>query len=81
MSGNNGRGYDLWWAPQGSPPATSLDRQEGDILVRAARHHDDHAPLNVETLDEYLPLGQQGVGAALGSEPICLGGHGSVRKA
>ena len=58
LGGNQGLQYYLWWSPQGSQPAKTLDLQAGDILVRAARHHDDHAPLKVGAQDDYLLLDQ-----------------------
>lgn len=59
LGGNNGMQYYLWWSPQGSIPAKGLDLPERDILVRAARHHDDHALLEAGEIDDYLPIRQR----------------------
>ena len=56
LGGAGGMQYYLWWAPQGSRAAKALALPEQAILVRAVRHHDDHAPLDAGHLDDYLPL-------------------------
>lgn len=58
LGGNNGMQYYLWWAPQGGRPVAALDLPQGDILVRAVRHHDDHDALGAGTLGDYLPFHQ-----------------------
>ena len=56
LGGANGMQYYLWWTPQGGRIAKALALPEQAILVRAVRHHDDHAPLEAGGLDDYLPL-------------------------
>ena len=56
LGGANGMQYYLWWTPRGSRPSKSLALPDAAILVRAVRHHDDHAPLEAGGLDDYLPL-------------------------
>ena len=56
LGGANGMQYYLWWTPQGSRAAKALALPERAILVRAVRHHDDHAPLEAGGPDDYLPL-------------------------
>ena len=56
LGGAHGMQYYLWWTPQGSRTAQALALPERAILVRAVRHHDDHAPLDAGHLDDYLPL-------------------------
>ena len=57
LGGANGMQYYLWWTPRGSRVADGLDLPTDAVLVRAVRHHDDHAPLEAGSLDDYLPLG------------------------
>jgi len=59
LGGNNGMQYYLWWAPNGGHPAKALDLPQGDIIVRAVRHHDDHDELGAGDLNDYLPFGQR----------------------
>ena len=56
LGGVNGMQYYLWWTPQGSRVAKALDLPARAILVRAVRHHDDHAPLAAGGLDDFLTL-------------------------
>ena len=56
LGGANGMQYYLWWTPQGSRASKALGLPGRAILVRAVRHHDDHAPLDAGHLDDYLPL-------------------------
>ncbi len=56
LGGAHGMQYYLWWTPQGSRTAQALALPERAILVRAVRHHDDHAPLDAGLVDDYLPL-------------------------
>ena len=56
LGGANGMQYYLWWTPQGSRAAKALALPGQAILVRAVRHHDDHAPLEAGHPDDYLPL-------------------------
>lgn len=53
LGGNQGKQYYLWWAPAGHPPTKELaDLPAQGILVRAVRHHDDHASLAAGNLDD-----------------------------
>lgn len=56
LGGRGGMQYYLWWTPRGSPAVGALGLPADAILVRAVRHHDDHAPLAAGSLDDYLPL-------------------------
>ena len=56
LGGANGMQYYLWWTPRGSRVANGLALPADAVLVRAVRHHDDHAPLEAGDLDDYLPL-------------------------
>ena len=56
LGGANGMQFYLWWTPQGSRTSKALALPERAVLVRAVRHHDDHAPLEAGHLDDYLPL-------------------------
>ena len=56
LGGANGMQYYLWWAPGGSRVADGLGLPADAVLVRAVRHHDDHASLAAGSLDDYLPL-------------------------
>ncbi len=56
LGGANGMQYYLWWTPRGSRMAAGLTLPADAVLVRAVRHHDDHAPLEAGSLDDYLPL-------------------------
>ena len=57
LGGANGMQYYLWWTPRGSRVADGVALPADAVLVRAVRHHDDHAPLEAGSLDDYLPLG------------------------
>lgn len=57
LGGANGMQFYLWWTPRGSRVADGLALPADAVLVRAVRHHDDHAPLEAGSLDDYLPLG------------------------
>ena len=51
LGGNGGMQYYLWWM-----------LQEGNILVRSVRHHDDHEPLTAGDADnDYYPLDQNDI--------------------
>ena len=56
LGGANGMQYYLWWTPCGSRVADGLALPADAVLVRAVRHHDDHATLEAGSLDDYLPL-------------------------
>lgn len=58
LGGNGGMQFYLWWSPQGSPVAESIYLPQGNILVRAVRHHDDHDLLLAGETSDYLPLSQ-----------------------
>ena len=55
LGGNGGMKFYLWWAPDGSPPTDAMAEKQGRIWARAARHHDDHRPLYIESEDNYYP--------------------------
>ena len=62
LGGNHGSHYYAWWAPRGAAPlkehAEFENAAEGSVFLRAIRHHDDHSPLNPQSLGEhYLPIG------------------------
>jgi hypothetical protein len=44
VAGNN---RYLWWARHSSSPVEAAGFPEGAIVLRAVRHHDDHAPLQI----------------------------------
>lgn len=54
LGGQNGMQYYLWWAPKGNRPVKNFEIADGDIVVRAIRHHDDHAPLDAGNISDYL---------------------------
>ena len=56
LGGAHGMQYYLWWTPRGSRVAGTVALPPDSILVRAARHHDDHAPLKAGSFDDYLSL-------------------------
>lgn len=58
LGGGGGCQFYLWWAPKGAPPLADLEAEMPDqsIVVRAIRHHDDHAPLFGGRWDDYVPL-------------------------
>ncbi len=56
LGGRGGSQFYAWWTPHHASPAEDLEAPEGAILVRALRHHDDHAPLDAGTLDQYYAL-------------------------
>ncbi len=41
LGGTGGSHFYLWWARHGSPALEGRELNEGDILVRAVRHHDE----------------------------------------
>ena len=62
LGGNHGSHFYAWWAPRGAQPVAGNpqfeDAGEGSVFLRAIRHHDDHTPLNPQSLaDNYLPVG------------------------
>jgi len=62
LGGNHGNHFYAWWAPRGAAPLQKgrefADAPEGAIFLRDIRHHDDHRPLNPQSLaDNYLPVG------------------------
>jgi len=64
LGGNHGSHFYAWWAPRGSAPLKgSVDFEtapEGSIFLRDIRHHDDHRPLNPQSLAEsYLRVDVQ----------------------
>jgi tetratricopeptide (TPR) repeat protein len=62
LGGNHGSHFYAWWAPRGAAPLADnaeFDAAgEGSVFLRDIRHHDDHRPLNPQSLNEnYLPIG------------------------
>lgn len=54
VTGNN---RYLWWTRHSSIPADGAGFPDGAIMLRAVRHHDDHAPLHVgDYAQEYVPI-------------------------
>jgi hypothetical protein len=60
LGGNGGMQYYLWWRPLDSTMGRRESQRDGTIVVRAVRHHDDHAPLTVGDLTsgDYILLAQ-----------------------
>ncbi len=56
LGGNHGMQYYLWWTRQDSQPVKALALPPEAILVRAIRHHDDHAPLDAGEPGEFFNL-------------------------
>ncbi len=62
LGGNHGSHFYAWWAPKGATPLRASQEfesaPEGAIFLRDIRHHDDHRPLNPQSVaDHYLPIG------------------------
>jgi hypothetical protein len=62
LGGNHGSHFYAWWAPKGAAPLKSTAEFEsapdGAVFLRDIRHHDDHRPLNPQSLSEqYLSVG------------------------
>ncbi|MBZ5619424.1 MAG: hypothetical protein LAQ69_11980 [Acidobacteriia bacterium] len=62
LGGSHGSHFYAWWAPRGATPLKSNPEfesaPEGAIFLRDIRHHDDHRPLNPQSVAEhYLPIG------------------------
>ena len=54
LGGNGGMQYYLWWTVEGNEQSAGLDGlRPGDIVVRAIRHHDDHAALRGGNREDY----------------------------
>ena len=56
LGGNNGMQDYLWWANAKSRVVEQLKLAKGNIVVRAARHHDNHDPLEPGEPRDYLEL-------------------------
>ncbi|HMD70068.1 MAG TPA: hypothetical protein VKF41_01925 [Bryobacteraceae bacterium] len=61
LGGNHGSHYYAWWAPRGAAPLIGNPgfeaAGEGSVFLRDIRHHDDHSPLNPQSLEgDYLPI-------------------------
>ncbi len=61
LGGNYGSHFYAWWAPKNALPLQDgggfKEAPEGAIFLRDIRHHDDHSPLNAQSLsDHYLPV-------------------------
>lgn len=56
LGGSHGSHFYAWWAPRGAAPFKGLEdfetAPEGAIFLRDIRHHDDHRPLNPQSLAE-----------------------------
>ena len=62
LGGNHGSHFYAWWAPRGAAPLKASGEFDaapsGSIFLRDIRHHDDHRPLNPQSISEnYLPIG------------------------
>jgi tetratricopeptide (TPR) repeat protein len=62
LGGNHGSHFYAWWAPRGAAPLKVNPEfesaPEGAVFLRDIRHHDDHTPLNPQSVAEhYLPIG------------------------
>jgi len=62
LGGSKGYHFYAWWAPRGAAPLKENgefeDAPEGSVFLRAIRHHDDHHPLNAQSVvQNYLPIG------------------------
>ena len=61
LGGNHGNHFYAWWAPRGAAPLAAQEFAtvpEGAIFLRDIRHHDDHRPLNPQSLEQnYLAIG------------------------
>ena len=62
LGGNHGNHFYAWWAPRGAAPLKASPEFEaapqGSVFLRDIRHHDDHRPLNPQSVSEqYLPIG------------------------
>jgi len=61
LGGNHGSHFYAWWAPRGAAPLQENPEfsgsPEGAIFLRDIRHHDDHSPLNPQSLGtNYMPI-------------------------
>jgi hypothetical protein len=57
LGGGSGNHYYLWWTRSGSPALKGTQSRQGDIVIRAIRHHDEHALLSAGNLDgDYLAI-------------------------
>lgn len=62
LGGNHGNHFYAWWAPRGASPVEGQSDFEaaaqGSVFLRDIRHHDDHRPLQAQSLaDNYLAVG------------------------
>ena len=70
LGGNGGQQYYLWWAHEGTVRTRHLDAPQGAIIVRAARHHDEHGVLEAGSDDDYLRLTHGGdIGKDIAGRP------------
>ncbi len=61
LGGNHGSHFYAWWVPRGAAPLAGQPEfeaaSEGAVFLRDIRHHDDHSPLNPQSLGgDYLPV-------------------------
>lgn len=64
LGGRGGMQFYLWWTPQGSPQAKSIEGlKRRTMLVRAIRHHDNHKVLEAGALKDYHELSAADIAA------------------
>ena len=56
LGGAGGNHYYLWWTTAGSRQGLETGMPSGGIAIRAARHHDDHRPLEAPAASGYKPV-------------------------
>ena len=56
LGGNHGMQFYLWWTLGSSHIGQALDAGPEAVLIRAARHHDDHTPLEPGRAGDYLSV-------------------------
>jgi len=62
LGGNHGNHFYAWWAPRGAAPLYGRPEFDGAperaLFLRDIRHHDDHRPLDPQSLENhYLQVG------------------------
>ncbi|MEB3204864.1 MAG: hypothetical protein VKP57_09210 [Candidatus Sericytochromatia bacterium] len=68
LQGTGGSHFYLWWAVGGTKALRHLDLPARTLLVRAIRHHDDHASLDADDPGAWLPLELDAEGTVPGLE-------------
>ena len=56
LGGSGGSQYYLWWTTAGSRQGKAMGLPQGGIAIRAARHHDNHHPLEPVEQTHYRPV-------------------------